>query len=238
MHTLSPETRASATDGTSTVSPVQVPEARRILGLGPDAVIDASTVRTAYRRLIRRVHPDVSAHPDAAGRSARLIQAYDVLSEVLAEQPGPTAAGTPASTGTRSAGRRSAPSRPPGPSTRPGTPLRGDRSEDGVRPSPTIRLLEDQSISVAAPADETMAFLLDAAHDLGEISYLDPTAGLVEVVVEFVEAPTSSVLFSLQGRGDGTTEVFCTVEPLSGGTAPPADAVTRLVAETLRNHRS
>jgi hypothetical protein len=75
--------------------------------------------------------------------------------------------------------------------------------------------------------------LLDTAHSLGEISYLDRTAGLVEVIVEFVEAPTSSVLLSLQGRATGVTDVFCTVEPLSGGEAPPADAVTRLVLATL-----
>ena len=78
------------------------------------------------------------------------------------------------------------------------------------------------------------AAVLDAAHDLGEIGYLDRTAGLIEVIVEFVEAPTSSVLFSFQGRSNATTEVFCTVEPLSGGDAPPADAVTRLVLHTLR----
>ena len=55
------------------------------------------------------------------------------------------------------------------------------------------------------------------------------------MIVEFVEAPTSSVLFSLQGRADGTTEVFCTVEALSGGDSPPAEAVTRLVLRTLRD---
>ena len=103
-----------------------------------------------------------------------------------------------------------------------------------MQPGIAVRLLDDQSISVGAPAEETLMLLLDTAHELGEISYLDRMAGLVEVIVEFVEAPTSSALFSLQGRGDGTTEVFCTVEALSGGDSPPADAVTRLVVEALR----
>ena len=75
--------------------------------------------------------------------------------------------------------------------------------------------------------------LVDAANELGEISYLDLSAGLLEVVVEFIEAPTSSVLLSVQGRATGITEVFCTVEPLSGGEAPPSDAVTRLLFRTL-----
>ena len=58
--------------------------------------------------------------------------------------------------------------------------------------------------------------------------------GLLEIVVEFVGAPTSSVVLSLQGRATGTTEVFCTVEPLSGGEAPPGEAVTHLLWRTLR----
>jgi len=40
-------------------------------------------------------------------------------------------------------------------------------------------------------------------------------------------------VMSLQGRATGVTEVFCTVEPLSGGESPPEAAVTRLVAATL-----
>jgi len=74
---------------------------------------------------------------------------------------------------------------------------------------------------------------VEAAHSIGEVVYLDPAVGLVEVIVEFVEAPTSSVVMSLQGRSDGTTEVLCTVEPLSGGHDPPTAAVTRLLARTI-----
>jgi hypothetical protein len=94
--------------------------------------------------------------------------------------------------------------------------------------------VDDDTIAVPAPADEVLMMLVDTAHSLGDISYLDPSNGLVEVIVEFVEAPTSSVLLSMQGRATGVTDVFCTVEPLSGGDAPPADAVTRLILHTLR----
>ncbi|MFI5044308.1 MAG: hypothetical protein ACHQDC_05905, partial [Acidimicrobiales bacterium] len=55
----------------------------------------------------------------------------------------------------------------------------------------------------------------------------------LEVVVEFIEAPTSSILMTLQCRATGVTDVFVNVEPLSGGDAPPSDAVTRLLFRTL-----
>jgi hypothetical protein len=195
---------------------VQVDEARRILGLAPDAEIDAVAVRARYRTLVRVAHPDVSSRPDAADRTARLTHAYRVLSEALAR--GAPTSGSPSRTPAGPAGRAAPPS-PPGPPP---------------RPPVEVHLVDAETIAVDAPADEALMLLLDAAHALGEISYLDRMAGLVEVIVEFVEAPTSSVLFSLQGRANGTTEVFCTVEALSGGDSPPADAVTRLVLATLR----
>jgi hypothetical protein len=97
-----------------------------------------------------------------------------------------------------------------------------------------VRLLDPATIGLAAPSSEVLPFLIEAAHQLGDITYLDPGAGLLEVVVEFVGAPTSSVVLSLQGRATGVTEVFCTVEPLSGGEAPSDEAVTHLLWRTLR----
>jgi hypothetical protein len=184
--------------------------ARRLLGVGPEA--DHPTIRTAYRRLIRRSHPDVNTGADAGDRTRRLTEAYRLLvSAPLAQRdlPGRT---------------------------------RGERPESGADSSGAaarrattvaVALVDPETIGVAAPPDETLLLLLEAAHRLGEVSYLDRSVGLVEIVVEFIAAPTSSVVLSLQGRATGVTEVFCTVEPLSGGTAPSAAAVTRLLLDTL-----
>lgn len=75
--------------------------------------------------------------------------------------------------------------------------------------------------------------LLDMALDLGDVTFLDRSNGLLEVVVEFEDAPTSSVVLTVSGHPDGS-RIDCWVEPLSGGPAPPADAVTRLVLRELR----
>lgn len=115
--------------------------------------------------------------------------------------------------------------RPPAPFSR-----RAPTSPTG---STTVRLLDATTIAVDLPREECLDLLVDTGDRLGEILYLDAQGGLLEVLVEFVEAPTSSVVMTMQGRGTGSTEVFCTVEALSGGEPAPADAVTRLLARTM-----
>lgn len=230
-------------DAGTSVGPVKVDEARRVLGIGADAEVDPVAVRATYRRLVRRAHPDVSTRPDAADRTARLTLAYRVLTTAIrtgdlappspsaeaskadgeTEEHSPEGGQKPAGAGGSSQRRGRARKSTPGPKAA------------AVRDRVVVSAVDADTIAIHAPAEEALMLLLDSAHSLGEISYLDRTAGLVEVIVEFVEAPTSSLLFSLQGRADGTTEVFCTVEPLSGGDAPPVDAVTRLVVRTLRS---
>ena len=188
-------------------------DARRLLGVDESA--DAEQVRAANRVLLLSTHPDVSGAADATSRTIELTRAFRLLNEPSPARMSPS--GSPPA---------SAPTAPtPGPPTA--------RPADPDHEPVTVELVDDDTIAVGAPAGEALMRRLDAAHELGEISYLDPSAGLVEVVVEFVEAPTSSVLLSMQGRATGVTDVFCTVEPLSGGDAPPADAVTRLLWRTL-----
>jgi hypothetical protein len=186
-------------------------DARRLLGVDESA--DVEQVRAAYRGLLLRTHPDVSGAADATARTIDLTRAFRVLSDPTPSSVSPSAG----------------PSGPPPPASPEQTAPAPEHHPDPV----TVELVDDDTIALGAPAGEALLLLLDAAHELGEISYLDPSAGLVEVVVEFVEAPTSSVLLSMQGRATGVTEVFCTVEPLSGGDAPPSDAVTRLLWRTL-----
>lgn len=200
-------------------------DARRILGISESA--GADDARTAYRARLLRTHPDVSGSGDATERTVELTRAYRLLVRVFEPDvsPGPVVDA-----------RVEAPAASPVPNSAPDAgpsagPF-GNVSEQAVEPV-LIAQLDGDTIGVGAPPNETLMLLVEAAYRLGEISYLDRSAGLLEIVVEFIEAPTSSVLLSLQGRATGITEVFCTVEPLSGGKSPPADAVTRLLLHTL-----
>ena len=50
----------------------------KILGVGQDA--DKKAIKTAYRRLARRYHPDVAPGRDTANRFIEIQEAYEVLS--------------------------------------------------------------------------------------------------------------------------------------------------------------
>lgn len=49
------------------------------LGVAPDA--DLKTIKTAYRRLARKYHPDVSTEKEAENQFKDVAEAYEVLSD-------------------------------------------------------------------------------------------------------------------------------------------------------------
>lgn len=49
--------------------------------LGVDRKADAKTLKSAYRKLARKFHPDVAKGKDSAGRFAEINEAYEVLSD-------------------------------------------------------------------------------------------------------------------------------------------------------------
>jgi DnaJ-class molecular chaperone len=51
----------------------------QVLGVDPDA--ELRTIRSAYRRLARRYHPDVARNKDAGRRFLVIQEAYEVLSD-------------------------------------------------------------------------------------------------------------------------------------------------------------
>jgi len=60
------------------------------LALGPDA--SEEDIRTAYRRLAMRFHPDATGDPLTAKRFSRVVKAYKVLVAAAGEGPAPTRA--------------------------------------------------------------------------------------------------------------------------------------------------
>ena len=188
------------------------PRALSLLGLTEDEAADPDTLRGAYRRRLRQLHPDLNHSPGAATATHELTEAY----RTLAAEPGEESTGP----------RR--PAEPP----RSRETRRGRQGPATAGRSLAVSVLDDSSILVRADRETTFSAVLEAANELGNIGYLDPSAHLLEVIVEFLEAPTSSIVVSLQGRAEGT-ELFCSVEPLSGGESPPLAAVTALVARTL-----
>lgn len=193
-------------------------EAAGVLGVGVDTPWD--DVREAYRDQIRSHHPDTAGEA-SSGRAARIIEAFRTLDEA---RLAPAEAEVTGGSGSRSE---------PAPSTeRPvawGAP--GDHA-------PPVARLDADTLAIRAPADETFRWLVEAAHDIGEITYLDRSGPILEVLCRFEGEPATSLMVTLQGRGDGSTEAFCTVESIEARPAPPAEAVVDLLELALRRRQS
>lgn len=184
---------------------MKVHEARALLGVSPDDGWD--TVRLAYRRLIRELHPD-RAGPEATSRAAELNEAYSVLSHAL---------GSTTMRGRRPAPvRRSSPATPPSPS-----------------PRVTAHLEGPDILVVDAPPDEAFTRLLEAGHAVGSVTYVDRSCSIFEVVVRH-EGETHSFVVSLQPRG-ANTEALCTLESLERVSSPSPEPLVRQLADALRS---
>ena len=176
-------------------------EAARILGVSRSATADE--VRIAYRSQIRTHHPD-RAGAASAGRAASIVEAYRVLAEAgpAVEDPPPPAASRAA----------------------PGGPVPPRTTTEGLAfGAPPVGRVDADTLTLGAPADESFRWLLDAAHDVGEITYVDRSMPIMEVLCRFEGEPATSLLLTMQGRGE-RTEVLCTVESIEARPAPPTSA--------------
>lgn len=207
---------------------MELSEARRVLSV--DANDDWPVVKAAYRRLIADAHPD-RAGEGATHRAARLNAAYRELGRAnregrLGAQPSrvphrPNAASEAPGDATESAARR----------RRRATARAGDGPPD-------LGILGADTLVLRTPPAETFQRVLVAVDALGEISYLDRSAALVEAVVTLTDGTPASLVLSLQWRAhDATCEVFATLEALDraehldvsgvveqlGTLVPPAD---------------
>jgi len=187
-------------------------EALAVLGISPGATADEA--RSAYRRLIRRSHPDRSGgDPAATHQTARLTQAYAVIRSAIEANGG-----------------ASVPAAPPKPYA--SDPVATRIPTDGQDMSVDAQLLDGDTIAVQAPADEAFALLFEAAGRVGHIAYFDRQLGILETVVRFEGGPTCSVLITLQGRAM-YTEAFCTMESIEAAPTPPIRSVVEAIVEEL-----
>jgi hypothetical protein len=181
---------------------MDVVEARAVLGV---AVSDSwDVVRLAYRRRIRAAHPDthgVSATPTAV----RLNEAYAVLSRAKRAGSLPvTATASPAA---------ATPPPPPPP------------------PAVGVSVVGSDTVLLAAPPDEAFVLLLEAGHRVGNVSYVDRSCAIFEVVVR-QDGESCSLVVTLQGRAHGT-EAFLTLEAMERPATLPPDRVVQRVVDAL-----
>lgn len=182
--------------------------ARRTLGVR--AGDSWEVVRDAYRDQIRRSHPDVAGEAGVT-RSVQLNAAYRTLGVArragrlhdVDEEPDHV--------------RPSGPQQPPSPRAA-GDPPRAVRHEWSapVGPAPDVRLLDHDTLVLSSTPDETFRRLVEATHEIGDISFLDRSSAIFEAVVTLDDGTAASFVVSLQWRAhDATCEAFCTLEALN-----------------------
>lgn len=183
-------------------------EARSVLGL--TAAATAREVRDAFLRRVRANHPDVTDHPSgAAERTATIISAYRLLRERPTDAPtGPGGAAPPASPSSHSSPASVA----------------------------AVEVITDEAIWVDADAGEVARVLLEVADELGEVSYVDRSGGLLQLTVRPPAGPTCWFTVNAVARPSGTVLV-ATLESIEAQPTPPprplVEALARAVAAGL-----
>jgi hypothetical protein len=195
---------------------VDVSEAWAVLEVAESDDWDA--VRASYRRLIREAHPDLTGDgrgTATARQAARLNEAYAVLSR--AKRAGTLDAPRSPSPGSRANGGRGGPPKAPSPPPPPAPPAVG------------VRLVGPDTLLLAAPPEVAFPLLVEAAHRIGSLSYVDRSCGIFEVIVR-LDGETGSLLVMLQARGHGTEAVFALESLERAASYVPEPVVREMIA--------
>jgi hypothetical protein len=185
-------------------------EAWSVLGLRPGA--DWDQIRSSYRRLIRASHPDLVGS-GGAGRAAQLNDAYTTLARA------------------RRQGRLSPAAPPPPPTSPRRPPSRPGRPAD--RPTGPVEVLEGDTVFLPVPVDEAFVLVANACHRIGEVTYVDRSAPILETVLPLEGVGACSLVITFQGRAHGT-EAFCTLEALQRVAQPPVHHVVAALVDALQ----
>jgi hypothetical protein len=179
-------------------------EALASLGLQPGA--DWAEIKRAYRIQIRSHHPDLSDEPGGEAAAARIIAAYGFLAELAREGRLPQFEAEPVASNEPAAQAESAPNREQQP----------------------------ESAVLVVPPGALFDRLLEAAHEVGDVTYLDPEASIVALLVALPGWPPSQLTCQIARRGPDDV-IISTLDSLDAHPAPPIETVVELLARQLRS---
>ena len=116
-------------------------------------------------------------------------------------------------------------------SARPDLPAAGVSSVPA--PSPTRPADVDDYFVVDVAPDDLLSRLAEAGHEVGEVVFVDPHVGMLEIVVG--DAPgVGQLAVTVGGPVAGGTEVSFTLEPLGITPAPPIGPVVTALMAAIR----
>ena len=170
--------------------------------IGVDEHAPWEVIRVRYRERIRLVHPDLTGGSGAEAARVNVAFATLVRARRAGSEPAPVDT-TPGETGA------------------------------AVRPlSADIRLVDGDTLLIAAPPDETFRRVLAGLDLIGEVSYVDRSGPIAEAIVVLDDGSSHSLVVSFQGRGL-TTEVFATLESIETVATAVPEQVLRTLARFI-----
>jgi hypothetical protein len=176
--------------------------------LGVGAEAPWAEVRSAYLRLVREHHPDTAV--DSADAGIRTVRTAQITEaySTLLANREPVRAAAPAF-----------------------SPYVEDASFDDV-------LDGSRRVLLAAGIDDAFAAMLEVAHVVGVVSYVDRQSAILETIVTAAPGEATSLLVILEpGEEEGITEAFLGVESLGGHAPASLDALVERIAELLASSR-
>ena len=125
----------------------------------------------------------------------------------------------------------------PSPTPKPAPP------PQSARPGPPTAGKSDDSFVLLLPPGDVFARLVEAGHELGEVSYLDPATGMVQVTFTADNGVVCQLAATVvsgppSDPGPPDTRVEFTLDPLASGDAPPIGRVVAHLARLIRQTSS
>jgi len=110
------------------------------------------------------------------------------------------------------------------------------------QPDPSSPATTDDSMTLLLPPGDVFIRLVEAGHQLGEVSYVDRDAGIVQVTFTadngVVCQLAATVVSSGSATSRGDARVEFTLDPLASGQAPPIGRVVAHLVRLIRNASS
>jgi DnaJ domain len=165
-------------------------------------------VRASYLRLVREHHPDTAQDDADAGRRTVRTAQITAAYSVLFAQRPATSTPRPSFT----------------------PKVEQETLADAMDGSRRVLL--------AAGMDDAFVALLEVAHLVGVVSYVDRQSAVLETIVTAEPGQATSLLIFLEpGEEEGVTEAFLGVESLGGHPPAPLDPLVDRIAELLATER-
>ncbi len=106
------------------------------------------------------------------------------------------------------------------------------------QPDPSATDKDDDSYVLRLPPGDIFARLVEAGHQLGEVSYIDRDAGIVQITFTAhngVVCQLAATVVSMPSQASrGEARVEFTLDPLASGEAPPIDHVVARFARIFQ----